>query len=183
MKARTTRRFLVEHLSDFRYEGPARGSLMVLRLRPREERGQRVLRFSLDIDPLAAPTRFEDSFGNACHLFNIHREHRQTTVRSRAQVETVDPPPIASNMVNDAWEGLADAADPVRHWEFLTPSRFARPGAALEAFTAAHGIRRRPFEPLFLHWCSYSGTSTNPQEPLLVARLVTHLPLCISILS
>ena len=140
MKARTKRRFLVEHLSDFRYEGPARGSLMVLRLRPREERGQRVLRFSLDIEPLAAPTRFEDSFGNACHLFNIHREHRQTTVRSRAQVETVDP--IASNMNNDAWEGLTDAADPVRYWEFLTPSRFARPGAALEAFTAAHGIRR-----------------------------------------
>ena len=133
-------RFLVDHRSNFRYQEPVRGSLMLLRLCPREERGQRVLKFSLDIDPLATPTQFEDSFGNVCHLFNIHREHRQTTVHSRIQVETVDPPQVASSMEYGTWEALADTADPTCYWEFLTPSRFARPSAALEAFTAANFI-------------------------------------------
>ena len=51
MNGDTPRRFLVEHLSDFRYEQPAQGSLMVLRLHPREDGGQHVANFTLDIDP------------------------------------------------------------------------------------------------------------------------------------
>ena len=141
MSAPRPRQFLVEHLSNFHYEKPAHGSLMLLRLRPREDNEQRVLKFSLHINPLAAPTAFEDSFGNACHLFNIHREHRQMTVHSWAQVETSAAPPSAGRMEKDAWDALKDAANPVRYWEFLRPSRFARPGPALEAFTAANGIR------------------------------------------
>ena len=143
MNARRPRQFLVEHVSNFHYREPAHGSSMLLRLRPREEYEQRVLKFSLHIDPLAAPSSFEDSFGNACHLFNIHREHMHTTVRSQALIETVGAPPSAGQMERDAWDALADVADPVRYWEFLRPSRFARPGPALEAFTAASGIRRR----------------------------------------
>ena len=142
MSAETKRRFLVEHLSNFRYGEPAHGSLMLLRLRPREEHGQQILKFSLHIDPLAAPTQFEDSFGNACHLFNIHREHRQAAVRSRVQVEIAYAPPRVGRMEKGGWDALSDVADPVRCWEFLRPSHFARPSPALEAFTAANGIRR-----------------------------------------
>ena len=93
MTAPAPRRFLVEHRSEFRYGAPAHGSLMLLRLRPREECGQRVLDFGLDIDPPAAPVAFADPFGNACHLFNLHRLHRRTRVASRARVE-VDRRPV-----------------------------------------------------------------------------------------
>jgi len=136
------RRFLVEHLSDFRYGEPAQGSLMVLRLRPREDCGQRVASFGLDIDPAAAPAPFTDPFGNACHLFNIHREHRHTAVRSKAEVETVETPPLPESLGAGAWEALDDGTARFRHWEFLNPSHFARPGPALAAFTEARGIRR-----------------------------------------
>ena len=138
----SARRLLVEHLSEFGYSEPARGSLMLLRLRPREDARQRLAGFELEIDPPAMPIPFEDSFGNACHLFDIHREHRHTTVRSTARVEIARPvPPAASRSGRDAWEALRDAADPVRHWEFLRPSRFARASPALEAFVATRGIR------------------------------------------
>ena len=133
---------MIEHLSNFHYGEPAYGSVMLLRLYPREDRGQRVQNFSLHINPLAAPTSLEDTFGNICHLFNIHREHRQTTLRSQAQVETCAAPPSASHLEKDSWDVLADAANPVRYWEFLNPSRFVYPGPALAAFTAANGIRR-----------------------------------------
>ncbi len=136
------RRYLVEHVSEFDYREPAHGSLMVLRLRPRGDRGQRVLSFGLDVDPFAAPTAFEDSFGNACHLINVHREHRRTVVRSRSRVEVAGAPSPEGSPEAESWDALADAVDPVRHWEYLNPSRFAYPCPALDSFVAANGIRR-----------------------------------------
>ena len=138
----TPRRFLVEHLSDFRYQEPAQGSLMVLRLHPREDGGQQVAAFTLEIDPAAAPISFEDCFGNVCHLFNIHRAHEHTAVHSKADVETAPAPDLPDRMEKDAWDALAEAAAPLRHWEFLAPSRFARPSPALTDFTEARGLRR-----------------------------------------
>ena len=136
------RRFLVEHLSDFRYGEPARGSLMVLRLSPRRDGGQRVHSFALGIEPAAAPIPFEDPFGNECHLFNIHRTHLHTTVRSQAEVVTAPAPSLPDRMEADAWEALQEAEVSLHHWAFLAPSHFARPSPALEAFTADKGIRR-----------------------------------------
>ena len=142
MTGQTQRRFLIEHLSDFRYGEPAEGSLMVVRLHPRGDNGQRVLSFALDIDPLAAPIPFQDPFGNQCHLFNIHRRHEHTAVRLRTEVETAPAPSLPSCTDADAWEALAAAATPASYWTFLAPSRFARPGPALASFIEAKGIRR-----------------------------------------
>ena len=142
MTGRTQRRFTVEHVSDFQYGGTAQGSLVVLRLRPREDNGQALHTFALDIDPAAAPIAFADAFGNGCHLFNIHRAHHHTIVRSRSEVTTVDPAPLPKHLEPDAWEALREAASPVDNWEFLGPSQFARPSPALAAFTEAKAIRR-----------------------------------------
>ena len=142
MSGDTPRRFLVEHLSDFRYQEPAQGSLMVLRLRPREDGGQRVASFALEIEPAASPVAFADAFGNACHLFNVHRAHEHTAVLSQADVETAPAPDLPDRMGRDAWDALAETAAPLDHFEFLSPSRFARPSPALAAFTQANGLRR-----------------------------------------
>ncbi|MDE0050327.1 MAG: transglutaminase family protein [Rhodospirillales bacterium] len=142
MSGDTPRRFLVEHLSDFRYQEPAQGSLMLLRLQPREDGGQQVSSFALEIDPPTAPVTFADAFGNVCHLFNIHRAHEHTAVRSRSDIETAPAPDLPDRMEKDAWDALAEIAAPLDHFEFLTPSRFARPSPALEAFAEANGLRR-----------------------------------------
>ena len=142
MTGPTPRRFLVEHVSDFHYGEPAQGSLMVLRLQPREDGGQRLASFALAIDPAARPAPFADPFGNTCHLFNIHRRHRHTCVRSRAAVETVPAPSLPERMGSGAWDALQEPTVPLRHWAFLAPSRFARAGPALAAFTDARGLCR-----------------------------------------
>ena len=142
MSRDTSRRFLVEHLSDFRYEQPAQGSLMVLRLHPRADGGQRVAAFALEIDPAAAPIAFQDPFGNVCHLFNVHRSHEHTTVKSRAEVETAPAPDLPDRLGGDAWAALAEVAPPLAYWEFLAPSQFARSSPALEAFADANGLRK-----------------------------------------
>ena len=136
------KRYRLEHVSEFRYAEPARGSVMLLRLHPGEDRGQQVLSFQLDVRPAAAAVALADAFGNLCHLLNIHRTHRRTTVRSRSEVETSPAPALPDRLGADAWKALADRSVPLRYWEFLAPSRLARPRLALEAFVEKNGIRR-----------------------------------------
>ena len=136
------RRIRIEHISAFSFETPARNSVMVLRLQPRDDATSKTLAFDLAIDPEASPVPFEDQFGNACHLVNIHRAHESNTVRSRADVETVDPAPLPASLGADAWKALGDPSVALRQWDFLAPSRFARPSPALAAFTRSRRIRR-----------------------------------------
>jgi len=143
MNGSVSRTFRVEHLSRFDYEEPAHGSLMLLRLMPLEDGVQKILDFNLRVDPLAVPIHFTDSFGNSCHMFNIHRRHRHTEVRSELRVETAEPPVLTREPGKDvSWDALSRLADPVRFWEFLNPSDFVGPSPALEAFVSARGIRR-----------------------------------------
>ena len=135
-------KYLVEHVSRFEYDEPVQGSLMLLRLRPRDDGRQRVLKFNLHIDPYAALTELEDPFGNRCHLFNVHRRHGATVVHSRVRVEAADAPPSPAQPRAGAWEALAAAIDPVKGWEFLQPSRYVHFSDALESFTSANGIER-----------------------------------------
>ena len=135
-------RFLVEHHSHFHYTAPAYHSVMLLRLHPREECGQRVLKFSLRSDPAAALASFDDAFGNTCHLLNIHREHRQTVLNSRVQVETCPAPSLETHAESDDWDALSEMANPIQLWEYLNPSRFVYTCPALELFVTANGIRR-----------------------------------------
>lgn len=135
-----THRFNVVHRSEFYYSKAARGSVMLVRLQPRAELGQRLLNFKLDIDPLAAPVNLDDAFGNTCHLFNLHREHRHTTVTARSQVESFTLPSPPEQLPTDAWTELQNLAKPAVYWEFLTPSQFARPAAHLEDFIREVGI-------------------------------------------
>ena len=144
MSSTPVRDYHIEHVSDFRYTEAAHGSVMLLRLRPRQDQGQRVLAFHLDTDPVALPTALDDAFGNACHLLDIHRGHRRSVMCSRTRVEVAGAP---ERMEAGDWQALAEAADPVRYWEFLNPSRFARPCPALDAFATSHAIERGP-DPL-----------------------------------
>lgn len=136
------RRFAVEHVSEFFYSEAARGSLLTLRLKPRTDACRKLLGFSLDIDPHAVPTAYRDAFGNDCHLVNIHRGHRHTLVRSAARVEIADTRGSAAGADNATWDAVRAHSDPVRHWEYLAPSRLAFPCPALDDFARAHGIDR-----------------------------------------
>ena len=136
------RRLLIEHVSSFNFREAARDSVMLLRLKPREDAGQHVLRYALSIEPDAVTIPFTDHFGNTCHLFNIHRSHRHTVVHSHVEIETVDPRPLPESLGAHAWKPLNKEAASPRNWEFLAPSQFARSNTLLAAFCEAKGIRR-----------------------------------------
>ncbi len=165
MSAPGVRRFDVEHVSEFRYGEAARGSLLALRLRPRTDATRRLLDFSLHVDPPAAPIVYSDAFGNVCHLVNIHREHRHTLVRSAAQVEVVDTRDSSRQAGTASWDALAAVADPVRYWDYLSPSRLAFPCPALDSFTRANGVTRGRDPLSSLRHAASTLRSTFTYEP------------------
>lgn len=134
------RRLTIEHTSEFRYRETVKGSLLILRLRPRQSTLVRLLDFALHIDPVTVPVAFDDSFGNTCYVANIHRRHRRIHVSSLSQV-AVSAPPGCSGQAS-AWDALAKLADPVRYWELLNPSHLVFPCEALDSFITTHGICR-----------------------------------------
>ena len=137
----------VDHRSTFRFSEMAEGSVMLVRLSPREDRGQRLLSFGLEIDPAASVVADRDAFGNSCHLFNIHRGHRRAVVHSRTEVETADEPVLPERLGAADWEALTRDGRDIRFWHFLAPSRFARPSTALDEFVEQVGLRPGP-DPL-----------------------------------
>ncbi len=138
MTSLASRRLQIEHTSEFRYRETVRGSLLILRLQPRQSSRQQLLGFALDITPVAEPVAFRDSFGNASYLVNIHRKHVSTRVHSSSEVEvSADQDSFGQS---PSWEYLAATTDPVRYWGFLNPSRLVFPCAALDSFIAKHGI-------------------------------------------
>jgi transglutaminase-like putative cysteine protease len=115
---------------------------------------------------VAPPPRFqrasEDSFGNTCRYFEIHKAHTELRVESRAVVERDPAPDLA--LLAEPWEltqdKVATAADPAV-WEFIYPtamtpmhadySDFARraftPGRPLgEALLAFNSLLHAEFE-------------------------------------
>ena len=137
----TTRRFSITHDSVFSYEEAIPECVMLARLCPFNDRGQRLRGFGIRIEPEATPVAFEDGFGNLCHLFSVHRRHERATLRSTAQVETTDRPAMPERLEEADWDRLAEAARSPALWTWLAPSRFARPSPALDTFVARHGIR------------------------------------------
>ena len=117
-------------------------------------------------------------------------------MRSRSEVETAPAPDLPDRMEKDAWDALAEAAAPLPHWEFLSPSRFARPSPALTAFSGANGIRRGadPLSSLLemaralhaLFWYEPGSTAVDsPIEHILetgrgVCQDYTHVMLAIA---
>ena len=138
MSRDTPRRFLVEHLSDFRYQEPAQGSLMLLRLQPAE--GWRAAGLLLRPRDRSCRTRT----GRVRRRLRQHLPSLQHPPCARAHRRALAvriSRPRRRPICRIAWRRTPGTRwrRPQRRsidFEFLTPSRFARPSPALD------GLRR-----------------------------------------
>lgn len=134
--------YRIEHVSRYRYSCPARRCVMALCLKPRTDRGQRLHRFEVETRPVAALMEERDCFGNARHVFNVHREHDGLEIAARSHVEAAPAVALPERLEPNAWQELRAHAGSFAHWDFTRPSALARPSAALAAF-----VERRRIEP------------------------------------
>jgi transglutaminase-like putative cysteine protease len=82
------RRLEIVHSTRFRYSAPIAETIMEVRLRPIDGRGQRCLEFELDVSSRMQPGTYMDGYGNHVHYFNLVRNHQGLSVISRSVVET-----------------------------------------------------------------------------------------------
>ncbi len=130
----------IEHVTRYCYSSPVSGCVMSLCLEPRQDAGQRLLRFDIETDPPAPMNAEADSFGNTKHVLNIHREHRALAITTRATVEQTPAPPLPKSLRVSAWEEIGGWQDSFTLWDFIQPSALTQPSSALSAFMARLGI-------------------------------------------
>ena len=81
------KRFEIEHTTRFSYSGPITETVMEVRLRPLDGRGQHCLDFSLEVSPRMPVGTYRDGYGNRVHYFNLLRAHDRVRVTSHSLVE------------------------------------------------------------------------------------------------
>src|SRR5262245_52547038 len=82
-------KYLIHHETHLSYPTPVREHQCELRLKPRQDTHQRVLRFSLETSPKAQIFQYTDSFGNEVHHFGILASHLTLVTRMETEVETL----------------------------------------------------------------------------------------------
>ena len=132
----------IEHLSRYHYSRSPKQCVMMLCLKPRNDRGQRVLNFGIETDPAALLTSEQDCFGNTRHVFNLSGEHPVLEIIARSTVSPTPFSPLPRCLGAGAWNEIRSWKDSFALWDYVHPSALTRPSSLLAEFVDRHGIQR-----------------------------------------
>jgi len=132
--------YRIEHVSRYRYTARVRRSTMLLCLKPRDDRRQRLFDFELETSPAGGLTREEDSFGNARHVLDIHQGHQVLEITARSTVEAKPPATLPDRLGAAAWRAIRALGGSFAYWDFMHPSPLVSPSSALGEFVERHRI-------------------------------------------
>jgi transglutaminase-like putative cysteine protease len=116
----------ISHETIYRYERPVDYSIQILRLTPRSDAGQDVLRWRIVVPGGGRLTVGDDVYGNIVHLLTMERPHAESVIRVEGVVRT-----------RDRIGMIAGTAEPRRPDFFLRQTDRTRPDAALAALAEA----------------------------------------------
>lgn len=157
------------------YENDVPFARHILRLTPRSRANQRVLSFSLAVEPISSDLRAgRDFFGNEDTSVACSQPHLRFIARANAKVE-VDPL-VTSDVASPPWEEVAAAAlslndlSPEAPAHFLYPSRMIRTPDAIRAYAQVSFAPGRPIREAVLDLnkrlhadITYDGDATTVQ--------------------
>lgn len=150
---------------------------MEVRMQPRTDRQQRCLNFQLEVWPHAQVLTASDCVQNAIHYFDIPRRHSELLLRAQSLVLVQEGQPLPEGIDSTEWAALEEAAATGVHWDWLSPSKFARPNSLLGDF-AEEVEFNRDIDPLSalirlndrLHFAlEYMPKSTAVDSPIDIA--------------
>jgi transglutaminase-like putative cysteine protease len=150
----------VSHLTRYRYAAPVALNACVLRLLPRSEGGQIVIRSKIDVTPV--PEHWmerPDPFGNRVVRIRIEAPHRELVVKATSRVQVERPsPPLAA--LTPAWEDVAAEADAT---------------ASLGPDSPAYAIYPSRLVDLYEPATRYAAASFTPRRPIYEAATELNL--------
>jgi transglutaminase-like putative cysteine protease len=172
----------VLQVTTFRYTAPVTSARHVLRLRPADGPGQRVVAHALTLEPAASARRQAvDFFGNATEFVDLDTVHRELVVRARSRV-TVQRRASLLGLVAGPWGEVAEAAlaEPSLRASapahFLFPTGLTRADDALRAYALHSFLPGRPMDAAARELCqrlkrdmAYAPGSTHVRTTALEA--------------
>ncbi len=142
--------FDISHRTVYRYSAPVAQSHHLLHMRPRTHPRQKLLDYSLYIDPLpASKADLTDDFGNPASIAAVEEDHTMLTFHSQARVDVEAPAdfdPSHSPGWNDVAAQLRANLGPETFEAivYTCPSRFIRPSREVHKFARASFPEGRP---------------------------------------
>ena len=115
---------------------------MEVRMQPRTDRQQRCLNFQLEVWPHAQILTTSDCMQNEIHYFDIPRRHSELVLRAQTLVMVQEAALLPDGLDSSEWTGLGEVAATGQHWDWLSPSHFARPTPLLSDFAEEIGFSR-----------------------------------------
>ncbi|KQW36180.1 transglutaminase family protein [Rhizobacter sp. Root404] len=137
-------RYTVHHETRYAYTAPVSQSWQLARLTPRMLPWQRLLSYTLEIEPKADERRDElDSFGNMVTHFGLHGAHRMLKVRMECLVEVLERPPV-DRTTPALQEQLSFAMQTQTEAQAQSQTLARQPPAELAWEAVREAIRREP---------------------------------------
>ena len=144
-------RYVIDHVSTYRYRKPVARSAMWLCLQPREDFDQNLKRFEAIVEPSVLLSHETDPFGNNKHVITLNFEHDSLIITARSEVENFTATRLPTALGPGAWEEIDAWATSFDHWDFTHDSAMTRNSPALDDFVEKHRI----------------GSGSDPVESLL----------------
>jgi transglutaminase-like putative cysteine protease len=137
----------IAHLTHYRYGATVVVNDCVLRLRPRDEPGQRVREFKVEAHPTPRDwSEAVDAFDNRVARMRIETPHRDMSIKSTSRVEVHrSAPPLAA--LTPPWETLAAVAAASESLAPDSPAFALYPSRLVSLFSAATAYARESFPP------------------------------------
>ena len=127
-------RLHIHHSTRYHYATPATYSIQHLRLTPRSDCNQQVLRWHLNTP--GHPRQQQDAHGNMVHTLSLTEPHHEIILSVNGEVETSDKPQLLPR--NDGLTPLA----------YLANSPLATPNATIAQFAAENHHGKQPRDAL-----------------------------------
>ncbi len=122
-------RIRIAHHVVQEYASPARSTIQLLRLTPRNHEGQRVSRWRIHVDADCALRASEDAFGNVTHAFSASGPLSRVEIAVEGEVETFDTAGLTRG-----------APEPFPPELYLRSTRLTKSDGAMQAFAASVGL-------------------------------------------
>ena len=176
-------RYLIEHETVLQYPHTVREHHIELRLAPRTDSHQEVISCSIETEPLAEFSSYNDYFGNRVDYFCVIPPHNRLVTRLRTEVETYKenpfdfssiPPDSQQEWLREAIRKSPSLNDFVLHRSPLTPHAMKLAEPLKTAFPRNDGSRSL-FDTLMelMAWIptvlEYRSGATEVHGPLLEA--------------
>lgn len=153
-----THRYLVEHVTRYRYDAPVEAVYNRGFLRPRDTGSQRVLSSELRVSPEPDQlTEHLDYFGNHSTYLETRTPHTEFEVTCRSTVEVdwpvPDPERLNRHTVARAAAELARDTDPLLLADFTLPSPLVELGPAVHGYAREELAAERPLGEALVALC------------------------------